>query len=51
MLRDCIWNKIAMEDFLLFIEGDFPCPVTLRTDFMEHSSSCLADGSSPGQIT
>lgn len=51
MLRDCVWNKIAIEDFLFFTEGDFLCPVTLQTDFMEHISSWLADGCSPGQIT
>jgi len=51
VLHDCVWNKIAIEDFLLFTGRDFLCPVTLQTDFMEHSSSWLADGSWPGQIT
>jgi hypothetical protein len=51
VLRDCIWNEIAIEDFLLFTEGDFLCPVTLQTDFMEHTSSWFAGGSSPGRIT
>jgi hypothetical protein len=51
VLRDCVWNKIAIEDFLLFNGGDFLCSVTLQTDFMEHNSSWLADCGSPGQIT
>jgi hypothetical protein len=51
VLRDCVWNKIAIEAFLLFTGRDFLCPLTLQTDFMEHSSSWLADGSSPGLIT
>lgn len=51
VLHDCVCNQITIEDCLLFTGADCLCPVTLQTNFMEHSSSWVADSSSPGQIT